>query len=274
MSYYCVAVLDSTNWVVFQPNVIIDAKLGCMWYLELKLHPLTYLMPDKIRLVEFLLQRVSGKRHLLVSVLKDTILQPTFTDYSVVARIFDIINENYRSFLNVELQNQVRNKFSKAACSTIVTPFFCSQMALPTSGRLETIRPKGVVLVDQQELYTNIFSNFQNNDIKGVNDQYVIFVVTEYIRSLTQFQIPVNHYIYELVINAMVRRKAFYQLHQFLMCHVVTDSKPLACLLLSLEGVYPASLQLALDMLKRLSTANDLILEVMLNKQKVIPALR
>jgi len=147
-------------------------------------------------------------------------------------------------------------------------------MALPTSGRLEPLRPKGIVLLDQQDLYTNIFSNFQNTEAEGVTDQYTIFVVTEYIRSLAQFQIPVNHYIYELVINAMVRRKSFYQLHQFLMCHVVTDSKPLACLLLSLEGVYPAALQLALDMLRRLSTANDLIVEVLLNKQKVIQALR
>lgn len=47
-----------------------------------------------------------------------------------------------------------------------------------------------------------------------------------------------------------------------------------ACLLLSLEGLYPAANQLALDMLKRLSTADDLIVEILLSKQKVIPALR
>jgi len=185
--------------------------------------------------------------------LQESILRPDYTDFQVVAKVFDIINEHYRSFLNVELQNQ---------------------MALPTSGRLETLRPKGIILVDQHDLYTYIFSNFQQAETEDLTDQYTIFVIMEYIRSLTQYQIPVNHYIYELVINAMVRRKFFYQLHQFLMCHVVADSKPLACLLLSLEGVYPASLQLALDMLKRLSTANDLIVEVLLNKQKVIPALR
>jgi len=98
--------LYSSNWVVFHPNVIIDAKLGCVWNLELTLDPLRSLTPDKVRLVEFFLQRVQGKKHLL-RVLKESILKPTFTSYSVVARIFDIINENYRSFLNVELQNQV-----------------------------------------------------------------------------------------------------------------------------------------------------------------------
>jgi hypothetical protein len=72
----------------------------------------------------------------------------------------------------------------------------------------------------------------------------------------------------------MVRQRSFNQLHQFLQYQVVTDSKPLACLLLSLEGVYPAAHQLALDMLKRLSTANELIVEILLNKQKIISAIR
>ena len=115
-------------------------------------------------------------------------------------------------------------------------------MALPTSGKFEVLTTKGNILIDQQDLYTNIFSNFPNCD--KITDQYIIFALTEYIRSLTKYQIPVQHYIYELIFNAMVRQKAFYQLHQFLEYHVVTDSKPLACLLLSLEGVYPDAHQL------------------------------
>lgn len=101
-------------------------------------------------------------------------------------------------------------------------------MSLPVSGKAERVTPKGIVLVDQQDLYTNIFSNFPNCD--NITDQYIVIILTEYIRSLTQFQIPVQHYIYELVIHAMVRQKAFYQLHQFLQYHVVTDSKPLVIL--------------------------------------------
>jgi len=27
--------IDSPNWVVFQPNIIIDVKLGCLWYIYL-----------------------------------------------------------------------------------------------------------------------------------------------------------------------------------------------------------------------------------------------
>lgn len=100
-------------------------------------------------------------------------------------------------------------------------------MSLPVSGKSEIVTPKGTILVDQNDLYTNIFSNFQN--YPNITNQYIIFAVTEFIRSLTQYQIPVQHYLYELVINAIVKDKAFFQLHQFLMCHVVTDSKPLVC---------------------------------------------
>jgi hypothetical protein len=45
-----------------------------------------------------------------------------------------------------------------------------------------------------------------------------------------------------------VRNNCFYQLHQLLQYHVLADSKPLACLMLSLEHVYPPAHQLALDM--------------------------
>ncbi|ODM97394.1 hypothetical protein Ocin01_09287 [Orchesella cincta] len=211
--------LYSVNWVVFPPNVIIDAKLGCLWFLQLKLAPIQNLMPDKIRLVEFLLQRSNGKRQLL-QLLQNTILSPTFPELDLVGGVLDKLNENYQSFLDVEMQNQ---------------------MSLPVSGKTDVLVPKGSILVDQQDLYTNIFSNFPN--CETVTDRYIV-------------------------------QKAFYQLHQFLQNYVVNDSKHLACLLLSLEGEYPAAYQLALDMLKRLSNANDLIVEVLINKQKIIPALR
>ncbi|XP_035419969.1 regulator of MON1-CCZ1 complex isoform X3 [Cygnus atratus] len=104
--------------------------------------------------------------------------------------------------------------------------------------------------------------------------KFTIAVLMEYIRSLNQFQIAVQHYLYELVIKTLVQHNLFYMLHQFLQYHVLSDSKPLACLLLSLESIYPPAHQLSLDMLKRLSTANDEIVEVLLSKHQVLAALR
>ncbi|XP_060556846.1 regulator of MON1-CCZ1 complex-like [Ruditapes philippinarum] len=44
--------------------------------------------------------------------------------------------------------------------------------------------------------------------------------------------------------------------------------------MLSLESVYPPAHQLALDMLTRLATANEEIIEVLLSKHQLLPAVR
>ncbi|KAI4900015.1 hypothetical protein NFI96_005109 [Prochilodus magdalenae] len=127
-------------------------------------------------------------------------------------------------------------------------------------------------VIDQSDMYTHVLSAFTEK--KDMSHKFIIAVLMEYIRSLNQFQITVQHYLYELVIKTLVQHNLFYMLHQFLQYHVLSDSKPLACLLLSLESTYPPAHQLSLDMLKRLSTANDEIVEVLLSKQQVLGALR
>ena len=44
-----------------------------------------------------------------------------------------------------------------------------------------------------------------------------------------------DHFLYEMLITTLVLRGCFYQLQQLLQYHAVEDSKPLACLLLSLQ---------------------------------------
>lgn len=100
------------------------------------------------------------------------------------------------------------------------------------------------------------------------------WTLLEYIRSLADLQIPAQHFLYELLINCLVLTDSYYQLHQLLQYHGVADSKPLACLLLSLENVYPAAPQLALDMLERLGTAKEEISEILLSKGEVLSSLR
>ena len=73
-----------------------------------------------------------------------------------------------------------------------------------------------------------------------------------------------------MVINLLIHNNRFYQLHQFLQYHVIADSVPVACQLLSLEQRYPPAGQLALDMLKRLNSVPGSIIEVLLLRQQVI----
>ncbi|XP_034941931.1 regulator of MON1-CCZ1 complex [Chelonus insularis] len=245
--------LYSENWVVFQPNIIIDIKLGCLWYIELRLEALVKLLTDKVQLIEFLLQRKNAKPILL------QVLQTSVSDLPAslidMPAIFDKINAVYRGHLENEIQSQMGTPLVNAL----------------KSGTENSDNLSYKLLLEQSDIYTHILSRFS---LDSVEPKMVIWVLLEYIRSLVEHGIPVQHFIYELVITTLVQRKAYYQLHQLLQYHVVADSKPLACLLLSLENLYPAAHQLALDMLKRLGNAHEEIIEVLLSKGHILPALR
>lgn len=245
MEYTCE--LYSANWIVFQPNVVIDAKLGCLWYVELKMEPLVTMIPDKCRLIKFLLQRQNSKG-VILSVCKHMLLPGEQSNLMVIARIFDMLNQGYMQFLDAEVQ------------------------ALAGDSALQVEYHSRRVIIDQSDMYTNVFSDLE--DYNEIPYKFKVAVMIEYIRSLSQRDIPVQHYLYELIINVLVHNNCFYQLHQFLQYHVLSDSKPLACLMLSLESDYPPAHQLALDMLKRLSTANEEIIEVLLSKHQLLPAVR
>uniref|UniRef100_A0A673GRH1 Uncharacterized protein n=1 Tax=Sinocyclocheilus rhinocerous TaxID=307959 RepID=A0A673GRH1_9TELE len=170
---------------------------------------------------------------------------------SVVATVFDKLNQVYKEYLDAEQAYTAAMESGPSRSSTSYK---------------RPVRTQAVI--DQSDMYTHVLSDFTEKH------KFIIAVLMEYIRSLNQFQIPVQHYLYELVIKTLVQHNLFYMLHQFLQYHVLSDSKPLACLLLSLESTYPPAHQLSLDMLKRLSTANDEIVEVLLSKQQVLGALR
>ncbi|XP_035771432.1 regulator of MON1-CCZ1 complex [Neolamprologus brichardi] len=246
--------LYSSSWSVFQPDIIISASEGYLWYLQVKLPPTVNLLQDKGKLMDFLLRRRECKM-VILSVCSQILEVGEKGSLPVVATVFDKLNQVYKDYLEAE------QSYTQAMESG------------PSRGSAAQKRPvRTQAVIDQSDMYTHVLSSFTER--KGVSHKFVIAVLMEYIRSLNQFQITVQHYLYELVIKTLVQHNLFYMLHQFLQYHVLSDSKPLACLLLSLESTYPPAHQLSLDMLKRLSTANDEIIEVLLSKQQVLGALR
>ncbi|XP_066482521.1 regulator of MON1-CCZ1 complex isoform X1 [Tiliqua scincoides] len=246
--------LYSSSWIVFQPDIIISASEGYLWNLQVKLEPIVNLLSDKGKLMDFLLQRKDCKM-VILSVCSQMLSEPDRGSLGVIATVFDKLNHEYKKYLEAE-QNY--------------------NMALETGQSRSNPPPKRPIrtqaVIDQSDMYTHVLSVFTEK--KEAPHKFIISVLMEYIRSLNQFQIAVQHYLYELVIKTLVQHNLFYMLHQFLQYHVLSDSKPLACLLLSLESIYPPAHQLSLDMLKRLSTANDEIVEVLLSKHQVLAALR
>uniref|UniRef100_A0A673K1K8 Uncharacterized protein n=1 Tax=Sinocyclocheilus rhinocerous TaxID=307959 RepID=A0A673K1K8_9TELE len=246
--------LYSSSWSVFQPDIIISASEGYLWYLQVKLQPTLNLLQDKGKLMDFLLRRRDCKM-VILSVCSQMLTGGDKGILSVVATVFDKLNQVYKEYLDAEQAYTAAMESGPSRSSTSYK---------------RPVRTQAVI--DQSDMYTHVLSDFTEK--KGVKHKFIIAVLMEYIRSLNQFQIPVQHYLYELVIKTLVQHNLFYMLHQFLQYHVLSDSKPLACLLLSLESTYPPAHQLSLDMLKRLSTANDEIVEVLLSKQQVLGALR
>lgn len=132
-----------------------------------------------------------------------------------------------------------------------------------------------MAIIEQYDMHNMIlYPLLEDEKWWAENSQYTISIIIEYFRSLNCQFIPIEHYLYKLLVNALIKAKRLYQLHQYLQYHVLMDSKPLACLLLSIESTYPASNQLALDMLKRLGTANEEICDVLLSKGLILSALR
>ncbi|XP_069635273.1 regulator of MON1-CCZ1 complex isoform X2 [Haliaeetus albicilla] len=246
--------LYSSSWIVFQPNIIISASEGYLWSLQVKLEPVVNLLLDKGKLMDFLLQRKECKM-VILSVCSQMLSEPERGSLSVIATVFDKLNHEYKKYLEAEQSY------------TMVV-----EAGLSRSNPLLKRPVRTQAVIDQSDMYTHVLSVFTEK--KEAPHKFTIAVLMEYIRSLNQFQIAVQHYLYELVIKTLVQHNLFYMLHQFLQYHVLSDSKPLACLLLSLESIYPPAHQLSLDMLKRLSTANDEIVEVLLSKHQVLAALR
>uniref|UniRef100_A0A8C4PY00 Regulator of MON1-CCZ1 n=1 Tax=Eptatretus burgeri TaxID=7764 RepID=A0A8C4PY00_EPTBU len=253
--------LYSTSWIVFRPDIIMDAGLGYLWSLRLRLPRIVATLPDRLQLVDFLLLR-RDCRPVLLNVCSQLLSGGQAGGLAVVSLVFDKLNSVYKEWLEADKSDAAA--LDGGAGGRPPTPH-------------KPVRSHAVV--DQWEMYTSVLVPFAES--KTISYKFVIAVLMEYIRSLTQFHIHAQHYLYELVINTLVRNNAFYQLHQLLQYHVLSDSKKLACLMLSLESFYPPAHQLALDMLKmlsplpqRLSTANDEIVEVLLSKGRVLAALR
>ncbi|XP_071184567.1 regulator of MON1-CCZ1 complex-like isoform X1 [Salvelinus alpinus] len=252
--------LYSSSWSVFQPDIIISASEGYLWYLQVKLPLTVNLLQDKGKLMDFLLRRRDCKM-VILSVCAQMLNGGDKGGLPVVATVFDKLNQVYKEYLEAEQTYTVATESGPSRGS---------------AAREWPVRTQAVI--DQSDMYTHVLSSFSEK--KDTCHKFIIAVLMEYIRSLNQVQITVQHYLYELVIKMLVQHNLFYMLHQFLQYHVLSDSKPLVnqqllhTAQLFHESTYPPAHQLSLDMLKRLSTANDEIVEVLLSRHQVLGALR
>ena len=233
----------SQNWITFPPNIVLDVKWGRYMEVSLKLDVICQVMFDKVKLIEFLLRR-NMSQSIIVSVISQSLIPGRQSSIVIIARMLDRINEAF-----------ARQKGRVSLSSPFVD-----------------VPPSILSVVSQEEMYRQVFSALEGSI---ANDhKFIVSVLMEYIRSLHLHDQEVGHYLFEMVLSILVRQRAYGQLHQMLQYHVIADSKPIACVLLAFEREYRPALQLALDMFKRLSTADEEIIEVLLSHKQILPALR
>jgi len=251
------------SWVIFLPNILVDARYGFMWTVQLKLaHAHSEDLPHLARIF---LNREAGKTPIL-RLLSNSVLD-TSTPLSSIEQIFNLINMTYQRHQQSQL----------APYSSFKPPTYLPHFPLPpmdpSAFTPQLYNSSPVVVLDQSDIFTNVFSSCQSSCSQKSQVIRLQSVLVEYLLSLTQHALPPRQFLYELLINLCVQTGGFYQLHQILQYHVIADSKPVACLLLSLENAYPGARQLALDMMTRLGTATEEIIEIYLANAQLIPAL-
>ncbi|XP_014089922.2 regulator of MON1-CCZ1 complex [Bactrocera oleae] len=238
--------LYSMHWVLFQPNIVIDAKLGCMWYLNLNVEQLCTLISDRIRLTEFLLQRTNGKQALLKIVHQMVDEQYKGTLLPVLETIFNKINKVYAAWVQLELQTQT------AQPSNVKTT-----IKLP---------PAPKVLIEQQDMFQYVFQPISER----FNTETILIL---YLYSLNKHNIAAQEDLSKMIISELIRNRSFDTLRRLVKYSLLFESKPIACFLLSHSDVDRAISQIALDMLSEIK-AHDIIIEVLLGQGKVVDALR
>ncbi|CAL8094631.1 unnamed protein product [Calicophoron daubneyi] len=296
--------LYSPNWVINLPNIIIDGSLGCLWTLKIDNRNVPLLIEKRAYMVDFLLNRVDTKQILLnycsslaVEAVKEAMSQTESTqvDYSFNPRglneRLDIFAYMFKRF--GELLGQPERKSSRQikGISSSAAP------SLPSASQVESKEETGAsqlssagkpaleadeyfvtpctrrYTVDQNEVYEHVFLSAQGNENANVR-RFFYAVLVEYIRSLVEHDIPVDHSLYELLLGIIARLGDYAQLSYCIQSRFLADSKPIALQLLALETVYPTAGQLAMDMLKRLNFSNEELLDVLLLKNKPLEALR
>jgi len=258
----------SPAWVVFLPNILVDARNGHMWTLNLKLGSVT--APDPLTLTKFFLNREAGKVPLL-KLLKSS-LKSTSTPLSTLNDMFTCVVAAYSLHQNLSSNGAESNSSTTRRTRTLSTSTSFTvppQTQTGSNPAFPDSVPPAVVL-DQADIFTNVFSSSSQ---EGVAVTRLQSVLVEYLLCLLQQGVAPRQFIYELLINLCVKTEQFYQLHQYLQYHVIGDSKPVACLLLSLESAYKPARQLALDMMTRLGTATEEMIEIFLAEGKLVSAL-
>ncbi|CAH0730079.1 unnamed protein product, partial [Brenthis ino] len=232
----------SGNWVVFQPDYIIDARLGCLWKVNLILSGLAHSVPkDEVSKIIAVLLRRNNSKETIYRIMSQLVADAG--NYLVqLIKSFDEINSVYRRWADMEVARNTAGAGGAGAAAGAHFP----------------------ALVSQADVCAHV--------LHAHDTDYLVQVVTGYLASLARHDMVVQHAVAELAVRALVTRGAGARLRALVRRGALGDARPLACQLLSLGHLDPAAAQLALDMMWRLKAFGDIV-EVLLSWEEPVGAL-
>ncbi|KAF2358045.1 Colon cancer-associated Mic1-like [Trinorchestia longiramus] len=152
--------LYAPTWVVFQPSVIIDARLGCLWNLQLDLPAFAATFSDRLQLVSCLLHRRHAKA-LLLQTIRNVAEQRAL---HTLGPCFDVINAGYRRHLDALC---AQAQCGAAGPMGVVLGGVGSNLTPPTSSLLQPGSPTAAnvlasspstVVVETVDMYQSVLS--------------------------------------------------------------------------------------------------------------------
>eukprot|EP00002_Diphylleia_rotans_P014044 TRINITY_DN2732_c0_g1_i8.p1 TRINITY_DN2732_c0_g1~~TRINITY_DN2732_c0_g1_i8.p1 ORF type:complete len:654 (+),score=72.38 TRINITY_DN2732_c0_g1_i8:52-2013(+) len=293
----------SGNGLFYLPNILFDPEMGMLFDVRINYGELSKDVNDSSRMAWFLMRRTNSKSHVIKLIRSCIEKRQSLPD---ISGVFEAVNKVYRSYLMDKFRESTlrqakqqsmpkhEKRFSIGSntasiafeeyltTETIIEatdqmmpsfddPLSMDEITRPTAKIVRLDSSDMMAIIDQDDFYKHVFCPI--GDSKSCDFKYLLGVCMEYVRSLLNNGLKVQHFIYHFIIDLLVKNKAYYQLHQFLQYHVISDSLPVACQLLSLDTEYRPAYQLALDMFKRLSES-ETIMETLLSHKQVIPAIR
>lgn len=243
----------SVNWVFFQPNFIIDARLGILTILHIDLNAVGSHLQDNHLLLSFLANRERSEKIILNKL--NAIVGESLSQVTKRSQTSPNLLTEVSSAIEILAQIVVPSTYNEKTIENgSITASNVDQ------GRRDDITSdwRGTSL--SQEQIQEVFQQFNiSGDSSPARAHFVISVLLEFIFALRKQEKEISFCIYEQLVRILIKEKRYYQLVQMIRCGILKDSKKLACLLLSNDMHYKPAAIMGMNMLHRLDCIPEFV---------------
>lgn len=227
----------SADWVFFQPNFIIDVKMGVVSTLHVDLAQMHNLITEKNLLLDFLSLRSDSA---------DIIL-------SLCANI--VINSVRMNQLRSDIQQQASSLADVTSCFEIVHKLLIPYRLIEPQPDFKFSAYREVI--NQQDFFNEVLRQLSIEPVSCL--PFIISIYQEFIYVMREADKDIEPAIVEQFVLYLLKTKRFFQLVQMMRSNILPISKNVGCLLISQRAVWKPALSLGKEILRRLDCITDVL---------------